>query len=183
MVASGYFPAICARHGKPATQRISRKFQTRTPVWVVVLIILSLLIAVLVAMALRKTVTGQLPGCAECDRERSRFRSKVAGGWVATTLVWLVSLVTLNAFLLLVALVATLFALVFSFSEGYGVRGFLTQDQLWVQLKGLSPAFVNAVQAGPPQASPVPVPTDAGPAFPVPGLSMPGPGRTILPGG
>ena len=69
----GSMPRICARHGIPATRLTKRPFYTRTPAWVIIIVLLSLLVGLIVALAIRKTVHAQLPVCQICDREHKQY--------------------------------------------------------------------------------------------------------------
>jgi len=66
-------PDVCARHGEPAVQRRKVSFSSRPPAWSYVLILVGVLLFVIVAMAMRKTVVAPAwPFCARCTQLRSR---------------------------------------------------------------------------------------------------------------
>jgi hypothetical protein len=160
-IAQGTLPPCCARHGGPATRQAKRRFDTKTPSWVLLLVLVALLVAAIVALVLRKSVEGQLPGCDQCARDQRRFKLTVLGAWVAD-LVVLVLAVQIGPAGLLLWLLATLGALVWSFAGGarYRVTGNLRKDQQWVDLRGVSEEFaaaINAVVQPTPVAPPQPV--------------------------
>lgn len=147
-IAQGTLPPCCSRHGGPATRHTKRRFDTKTPLWVFLLLVLGALIAIVVALALRKSVEGPMPECDECDRERRRFKLTVLAAWVADVVV-LVLAVQLGAAGLLLWLLVTLVALFWSFGGGqrYRVHGVLSKDQMWVELRGASDEFADAINA------------------------------------
>jgi amino acid transporter len=119
---------------------------TRTPAWVILGLIFSLLIGLLVALSVRKTVAGRLPGCAVCISDRRRYRLQRAGAWTVALLVAAGTVVADSAALALLMLVVTVGALLFSFSGDYfRVRGTLSSDQYWVELKGASEHFARQI--------------------------------------
>jgi hypothetical protein len=160
-IAQGTLPPCCARHGGPATRQAKRRFDTKTPSWVLLLVLVALLVAAIVALVLRKSVEGQLPGCDQCARDQRRFKLTVLGAWVADVVV-LVLAVQIGPAGLLLWLLVTLGALVWSFAGGarYRVTGNLRKDQQWVDLRGVSEEFaaaINAVVQPTPVAPPQPV--------------------------
>jgi hypothetical protein len=141
---------LCPRHGAPASSVRSRTFWTRTPIWAF------LLIGVL-AMFLRKQVDGPVPECGTCAKERRRYRQAVAAAWVTAFAVLVVgvgrastSVLIAGSFMLLGALILT------AISEEWRVQGVLSRDQLWLTLKGVHPAFVQAAQTAMHQAAQAP---------------------------
>jgi hypothetical protein len=160
-IAQGTLPPCCARHGGPATHQAKRRFDTKTPSWVLLLVLVALLVAAVVALVLRKSVEGQLPGCDQCARDQRRFKLTVLGAWVADVVV-LVLAVQIGPAGLLLWLLVTLGALVWSFAGAarYRVTGNLRKDRLWVDLRGVSEEFaaaINAVVQPTPVAPPTPV--------------------------
>ena len=147
-IAQGTLPPCCARHGGPTTRQGKRRFDTKTPLWVLPLILVGVLVAVVVAMAVRKSVQGQIPECDECAREQRQFKLTVLGAWVADVVV-LVLAAQLGGAGLVLWLLVTLGALVWSFAGGqrYRVHGNLTKDQMWVELNGASDEFTAAINA------------------------------------
>jgi hypothetical protein len=158
-IALGTLPTCCARHGRPATGQARRRFDTKTPSWVLLLCLVAVLIAAVVALALRKSVEGTLPVCDECAAEQRRFKLTVVGAWAADVVV-LVLAAQLGVTGLLIWLLATLAALVWSFGGGqrYRVTGFLRKDQMWVDLRGVSDEFAAAINAVVRPEQPVAVP-------------------------
>ncbi len=114
MVQWGGLPPVCTKHGRRASRMSNTTIYSRTPLWVIPIIVLSMLVGLIVALAIRKTVTGIWPFCPECERNR---RSRVTGMWIA--LVTALAAVALGVAahvpgLLLLALVAAVV------SAGYG---------------------------------------------------------------
>lgn len=145
-IAQGSLPAMCARHERPATRWSDRKFYSRTPVWAVALAVFGLLIAALVAQAIRKTVEGRLPACEQCDTDRRRFVGIVLGAWAADVLLLVASVAGHSGGLLMLWLLATVVALVVSFTgDRDRVSGYVSMDEHWVDLKGASDGFTTAI--------------------------------------
>lgn len=156
--AQGHLPAICARHGVPATQSTSRKIYTKTPAWVYVLILVSPLICAIVAMVVRKTVPGRLPACARCGIDRRNFVLSVVGGWVAAFTVLFVGAGMSSAELIILGFLGLVAALIWSFSGDLRrVRGNATSDVVWIELRGVCAEFQQEVVQGVLRAG-VPVP-------------------------
>ena len=190
-MASGTLPPVCARHGGPATRWQRRSFYTRTPWWVLVLIPIALLLALVVALAVRGTVTANLPTCDRCDSERRRFRLSVVAAWVGDV-VLLVAFAQLGAAGLLLWVLTTLAALVWSFSgDRRRVSGRVSNDRLWVQLQGVHASFAApvidalrnpAIVGPPPPAGPPSAPDHYVAPPPSPQRPASTPLHTILPG-
>jgi hypothetical protein len=72
--AAGYgLPDVCVRHGEPAVERRKVSFSSRPPAWSYFLILVGVLLFVIVALAMRKTVVAPAwPFCARCKELRSR---------------------------------------------------------------------------------------------------------------
>ena len=73
-VATGWgTPTVCTRHGEPAVERKRVNFVSRTPGWAYVLLLVGVIVFIIVASAIRKTVaTAAWPFCAKCNAERKR---------------------------------------------------------------------------------------------------------------
>ena len=133
-----------------ADRTIKRKFYTPTPVWVIILIIFSLLVALLVALAIRKTDEIGLPGCQSCaDATRNRRRIRWGTG-IASLVVLIGAGTTGNDALLLLFFIVVL-AWLMSFSTLLDSMGAVTGRLYgpWLQLKGVHPAFVAAMRPNP----------------------------------
>ena len=72
MVALGGLPFVCVKHGKLAVTMPRTRVYSSTPLWVIPFVIFSLLVGLLIAMALRETVTGAWPMCADCKASRAQ---------------------------------------------------------------------------------------------------------------
>jgi hypothetical protein len=185
----GTLPPICARHGCASTRREPRSFYTRTPAWVILLVFVALLIAVMVALAIRVTVKAQLPGCEQCVADRRRYRRSVIAAWMADAVLLFVFAQLGGAGILLWVLV-TAAALVWSFAGNRTVvTGTVSKDRAWVALARVHPAFAGAITTAlsgavqAPALPPVPV-VPPSPAPNAPGLAygQGAGGLTILPG-
>lgn len=135
---------VCPRHGRPASGVRKQKFGSKTPLWIIAIAIFTLLIAAIVAEAIRKRVTGPIPTCGQCDTDRKRFHWQVAGLW-ALDVALLVGGLSGNAFALLGWLALTLIALVYGTQTyRYSVQGTVSDDGMWVELKKVDAAFAEA---------------------------------------
>ena len=164
-IAQGTLPPICARHGGPATRHRRRRFDTRTPTWVLALVLIALLLAAIVALALRKSVQGEIPECEQCVRDQRRFKLTVVGAWVGDVVVLLLA-VNFGGAGLILWLLVTLAALIWSFAGGqrYRVHGTLSKDQQWVAMRGSSEEFAAAIDAVVRPTEPVVPPQPVAPA-------------------
>ena len=147
----GWVPPVCARHGRPATAPLKRTFYTRTPGWVYLLIVLSLAVAAIVSLAIRKSARGTLPGCDRCVAERRRFVWSAVGGWVLALGILFpalgadgraAGLVAAFGLLLLIAAFGWTLS-----GDRVRVRGHLRKDLVWLDLTGVSPEFASEVRA------------------------------------
>ena len=70
-VATGWgIPTVCARHGEPAVVRKRAAFISRNPGWSYALVLAGVIVFVMVAAAIRKTVVARAwPFCARCNKE------------------------------------------------------------------------------------------------------------------
>src|SRR4051812_23606652 len=116
VVERGLLPPVCPRHGLPSTELKIRKFYTRTPTWVLALCLVSLAIPVLVAMAMRRSIQGQVPACESCSGARVIFIQRLIALWAATAIALALAVLLGNAALLLLGLAMTAGALVFTFA-------------------------------------------------------------------
>ena len=87
-VAGGLAPQACVPHGRTgSTAKVT--FQSRTPWWVWLTVLVGLLVALILALVLRKTVIAPAwPVCDECRRER---RQRLLIAWLALGL-WIPAL-------------------------------------------------------------------------------------------
>jgi hypothetical protein len=182
----GCLPPVCARHGRPATRRLKRTFYTRTPTWVYLLIVISVLVAAIVALAVRKSAPGSLPGCDQCVAERRRFVWSAVGGWLLGLGLLVLAGVADNGPAAILGLLVLLVALVWTFcGDQIRVRGSLRKDLLWVDLKGVAPEFDAQLRPalGLPQHGHPSLPTNVGgPVAPTSSSVAPMSARNILPG-
>jgi hypothetical protein len=137
---------ICPRHGRPAQNVRRQKFGSKTPSWVILLALLTLLVAAIVAEAIRKRVAGPVPVCEQCVKDRRTFRLQVAAVW-AVDLVLLVGGASGNAPALVGWLLVTVLGLVFSTrTSRYSVEGIVSRDGRFVELKKVDESFAAACQ-------------------------------------
>jgi hypothetical protein len=73
-VATGWgTPTVCTRHGEPAVEQKRVTFISRNPGWSYLLLLAGVIVFVIVASAIRKSVTAAAwPFCARCNEERKR---------------------------------------------------------------------------------------------------------------
>jgi hypothetical protein len=134
---------VCPRHGRPAFAVRKEKFGSKTPTWVYLLILVALLLAAIIAEAIRKRVEGPVPTCDQCAADKRTFRLQVAGVWIADLVLMVIGAAG-SAVALVAWLALTLFALVFSFmSSRYRVQGTVSGDGLYVELKDVDSAFAS----------------------------------------
>ncbi len=139
---------ICPTHGEPATKTRSREFVTRTPGWVYLLIPFGLLVAALVQMALQKKVKGPVPECPQCRSRRRTYNLLLAALWIGALAALIATGVTSNGALAVLWLVLQIAAIVWVFQGGrFMLKGTLSKDQIWVELRRVDERFVQAVQA------------------------------------
>jgi hypothetical protein len=172
--ARGYLPQTCARHSGPASSTRKRTFYTRTPPWLYLLLLGSVLLFAIVALIMRKTVEGALPGCAQCAGERRRYVLSVLGAWVASLALFISAGFTASLALIVVGGIAVVAAVVWScLGDQLRVRGSLSKDQVWLELRGVNESFAmqidQAVQGATPAPIPAPAPTGYG--APAPALT------------
>ena len=137
---------ICPRHGRPGVAVRKEKFGSKTPSWVYLIALFTLLVGAIIAEAIRKRVEGPVPVCDQCVRDKRTFRLQVTGLWVADFVLVGVGM-SGSAVALLGWLVLTVFALVYSFmTSRYRVQGTVTDDGLFVELKKVDLAFAGACQ-------------------------------------
>jgi uncharacterized Tic20 family protein len=167
-IAQGTLPPCCARHGGPATRQGKRRFDTKTPIWVYLLLVFGVLIAAVVMLAMRKSVQGVVAECDQCARERRQFKLTVLGAWIIDVAL-LVAAGTLGAVGIVLWVLVTVAALVWSFTGGqrYRVHGNLSNDQMWVELKGASEEFAVAINSVVRPEQPVAAPQQLAPPLPV----------------
>ena len=172
--AQGYLPRICARHGGPASAASKRTFYTRTPPLLYLLLLASVLLFVIVALIVRKTIPGALPGCAQCASERSRYVLSVSGAWGACLALFIVAGFAASLALVVLGGVGVVFAAVWScIGDRLRVRGSLSTDQAWVELRGANETFTDQIERalrGTPQAQ-IPAVVQAGYGNPTPMLA------------
>jgi hypothetical protein len=155
-ISSGAMPAlgICSRHGAPCTTVRVRKFISATPVWVLLLALLTLLIAAIVSLALRKTVTGPMPECTQCGKDRKAFVRNVWLGWGSLVPLLVIASATNSTGLLVLWFLVAVGALIFSFAgDSFRTRGTTSGDGAWVELKNVDSRFVQACHERMAQAS------------------------------
>jgi hypothetical protein len=175
-VRTGWLPPVCPRHGVPATGSRKRRFTAPPPAWLWLLVIVSLLVAALVADSMANAERADIPTCRQCDADRMRVRLvRVALGLgsVATFLYAIVADVgglALLACLLVLRWVLSMSTLLEPF---YAVRGQVVDDQ-WLDLRDVHPGFIAALRPNPAWA--VPQPAGYGP------LAGYGPAAGYLPG-
>lgn len=149
---------LCPRHGRPGIAVRKEKFGSKTPTWVQLLALATLLVAAIIAESIRKRVEGPVLTCEQCVRDKRTFRLQVAGIWILDIVLVGVGM-SGNGAALLGWLLLTVFALVFSFmSSRYRVQGTVSDDGLLVELKDVDSAFADECRrrmAGEQPAQPV----------------------------
>jgi hypothetical protein len=149
MVESGAAPrAVCSRHGLPAAATRRVKLYSRSPWWVWLLMLAGWLVALIVAVALRKIVAA--PAWPFCDRCEDRRRAAVLGvvvtlGVSAVSL--FLSIATLDLWFLALTFAGILAALALAAQAGWGViaGAVVSQDRAAVVLRRPALAYTASL--------------------------------------
>lgn len=185
-VQSGGLPGlgVCGRHGRPPVRVKTRSYYSRTPPWMYLVLLFSLLIGLLLMLLLRKKVTGPVADCAVCVHDQ-QVRVRWLGAALATTVLLFgygiaaasgggVLLSVLAGFATLVTAVAV---------PPKFQQGTVSNDGVWVEMKKPAPAFAlavhSAMQAHTAAPQPAQAPLTPAPAAPAVAYAA----RTIIPQG
>src|SRR2546421_475849 len=162
-VAAGHgVPDVCSRHGEPAQDRKRVRFISKPPQWSYVLIVVGLIVFVIVAAALRKSVWAPAwPFCPRCREYRKKMVS------IGLAIVGLAIVMFIGAIVVgssnpssdtagSLAALGVLFA-IFAFIAGLAVAvraappavagGQVSQDGAWLLLPRAHEEFARRVQA------------------------------------
>lgn len=147
LIEFGYLPGVCVRHGLPAVRMQQAPAYSRTPGWVIPLALVSLLLSLLIALAVRATVWGPWPVCALCERQRQRYRQALWGCLAAGALTIVAAIVLSLPALLLLEIPLFLAAIVFrGLGDWYRVTSAVVErDRSFVRVKSPSGAFSAAL--------------------------------------
>ena len=156
----GRLPPICAVTGAPATANLVRRYAS-TPGWVGCLFFISWLALAVAFLFTYQQVRGRLPVIAAIAARVERLHRTGSLFFLAGVVAWLLAavlgFVTSGTFAtvgvttgLTLGLLAFAVSIVTSVMESstLGIRGRVTKDGFgtrWVQLRGVHPAFVQAV--------------------------------------
>jgi hypothetical protein len=158
MVEYGYLPPVCIRHGLRAVRMQRAPAYSRTPGWVIPLMFVMLLVAALIAAAVRVTVWGAWPVCEACLTRRRQYRNAMFACLAASALS-IVAAIGLNqpGWVLLVVLLIPAAMVLWSLSGWNNVTSSVVDRHRGVvRVKNASPAFVAALnQAAAPRARPI----------------------------
>ncbi len=157
---SGRLPGICAVTGAPATANLERRY-TSTPGWVGCLFFISWFALAIAYLFTHQQVTGRLPVtsaiAAKVERLHQRGSLLFGAGlllWLVTVLIGLLlggtsgSIIFATGFSLGAVCLVASFVMGGMESAALGVKGRVSNDGFgtrWVQLRGVHPAFVQAV--------------------------------------
>lgn len=157
---SGRLPGICAVTGAPATANLKRRYAS-TPQWVGCLFLISWLALIVAYLFTHQASTGLLPVVSPIAERVERLQQRGALAFIAGIVGCVLAVVAgavipgvageIAVTILLVAgMAAFIAAVVASVMETrtLGIRGRVTKDGFgtrWVQLRGVHPAFVQAV--------------------------------------
>jgi hypothetical protein len=146
-IEHGTLPRRCARHDSLATHHSKRAFYTRTPGWVYPIALAGLLLAAIIASAIRETVKGVLPGCPRCRADRRTFVASVWTAWTGAFVLFFLAAATGSAAVFLLSGLALLGALVLSFcGDHFRVTGVVSKDRQWVDLNGVDSGFASMIE-------------------------------------
>ena len=145
-IAVGYHPRVCVRHGGPATADMPRSFHTKSNRWLLFLLLLTPLVWIIVSLAVRKSVKGPVPTCSLCAHERQRDLSILVGTWVLAASLLPVAITMASAVWGALCAVAVLAGLVLLLLRDRNrVTGTLDNEQIWVALRGVHPAYAQLI--------------------------------------
>jgi len=143
---AGRLPAVCPRHGYPASGLVTRTFHRQAPVWLLPAVwLFSPLVAAFFDE--RTRVTQQVPVCAACRRGQQRARGVAILLWVALVLDVLAGtsqLANAAVWLLLPLLVAAPVATFVGPSWALP-SGYVSRDGAYLVFKPAAPAFRAAI--------------------------------------
>jgi hypothetical protein len=145
-------PAVCSRHGEPASLHKPVKFWSKPPSWAYLLILLGALPFVIVSLVLRKEVQATAwPFCPRCASQHKN-RMIIGFSMMATlplAFVFLSQAGDAGALIVLLAIFVALAGLIIQSRGTYRVLpwGFTSQDGSTVDFPKAHPNFVAAAQA------------------------------------
>jgi hypothetical protein len=157
---AGRLPGICAVTGAPATANLKRHY-AGTPQWVGCLFLISWLALIVAILFTHQEVTGRLPVISSIAARVERLHRTGSLAFFAGIAAWIVAVVAglvlsgtagtvVVTMLLTLGVVAFIAAVTTSVMESrmLGIKGRVTKDGFgtrWVQLRGVHPAFVQAI--------------------------------------
>lgn len=152
LIEFGYLPFVCVRHGRRASRLQPAATYSRTPLWVIPLVLVSLLLGLVLALALRVTVFGGWPVCDQCEEIRARRRQAMWAGWAIAALVLVAAISAGSGFLLLLEIPVLIAVLVLHELADWRRVTSATVDRgtRAVHVKAPSRGFVAALPAAPP---------------------------------
>jgi hypothetical protein len=80
LVQSPDLPSVCSRHGRPAVATRKIAFHSRPPLWTALFLVFALLIALIVMVAIQKTI--KAPAWRVCDACFADRSKRVLLGWL-----------------------------------------------------------------------------------------------------
>lgn len=128
-------------------------FRGKTPLWVWLLIPIAVLLALIVAEAVRPKVSGPVPECEECVAERRARKRNLTLLWVTCGVLVVVSLAVVEhaalAVIVTLLLIAVfVWAVIATIRTGRsGLQGTVSKDGLWVTLQVAESHFAAVQQA------------------------------------
>jgi len=147
-IEQGTLPKICPRHGLPATDQQRQSFYARLPRWLVVSIFLTLALAIILVLIVRRSVTGYVPRCDRCRADRRRAIAIAAALWVV--LVASIGPIAAlgNGVVVAVWFVILVAAVIVSVRapHSWSIDGWFLAESRSVRLVGVDPAFVEAAR-------------------------------------
>jgi hypothetical protein len=158
------------------TRRV--RLYSTTPWWVWLLIPVSLLIALVVSLVLRKSVDAWAwPFCAHCVEQRKRMLSATAGSGAGMVLGVALAIVSGSGLWLLLTCLGLVAVVVFSGRAGWGtISGArVTRDGAAVEVRSPAAAYLAVLPPHPGAPRPVQAPA---PAYPAAGHGT----QQVLPG-
>ncbi|HEX4432861.1 MAG TPA: DUF2510 domain-containing protein [Frankiaceae bacterium] len=146
MVEYGYLPPVCVRHGLPAVRMQRAPSYSRTPLWVIPFMFVGLLLALLIAVAIRVTVWGAWPVCEVCESRRRQLRNATLGCLAASGLTVVAAIGLSPQWLVLEVLIIPAAIVFWALADWSRVTSsFVDRKLAVVRLKKPSPGFVAAL--------------------------------------
>jgi hypothetical protein len=143
-------PDVCTRHGEPAIERRKLKLSTPTPGWAYVFLFFGVIPFLIVDGFLGRTMRAPAwPYCTRCKALRRQFAWGAAALFILTVVLTGIAALSEGqpGWAFLVAFVAFIGGVALVHLASTLARAELSQDGVWVEVKGAHRAFAGQVAA------------------------------------